>query len=65
MTPDPLRVDEDATINDVVANMDMREIPQLPVVSADRVVGMISRFELVAALERCPSHSESGAEGAR
>ena len=59
MTPDPLCVGEDATIDDVVANMDMREISQLPVVSADRVVGMVSRFELVAALERCLSQSES------
>jgi CBS domain-containing protein len=65
MTPDPLSVDEDATINDVVANMDMREISQLPVVSADRVIGMISRFELVAALERCLGQSESSAEATR
>ena len=62
MTPDPLWVDEDATIDDVVAKMDMREISQLPVVCADRVIGMISRFELVAALERCLSRSESSAK---
>ena len=29
--------------------------PQLPVVCADEVIGMISRFELIAALERCLS----------
>ena len=62
MTPNPLCVDEDATINDVVANMDMREISQLPVVRADRVVGMISRSELVAALERCLSRNQSSPE---
>jgi CBS domain-containing protein len=65
MTPDPLCVDEDATINDVVANMDMREISQLPVVRAGKVVGMISRFELVAALERCLSQNKTSAEAAR
>jgi CBS domain-containing protein len=52
MTPSPLCVDEDATINEVVAQMDMREISQLPVIRGNKVVGMISRFELVAALER-------------
>jgi len=62
MTPNPLWVDEDATIDDVVAKMDMREISQLPVVCADRVIGMISRFELVAALARCLSRSESSAK---
>ena len=62
MSLNPLCVDEDATIDDVVANMDMREISQLPVVSAGRVIGMISRFELVAALERCLSRNEAGAD---
>lgn len=52
MTPDPLCVDENATIDEVVAKMDMRGISQLPVVCADQVIGMISCFELVAALER-------------
>jgi CBS domain-containing protein len=61
MTPDPLCVDEGATINEVVAQMDMREISQVPVVCADQVIGMISRFELVAALERCLGRSEAGA----
>ena len=40
MAPDPLCVDEDATIDDVVTKMDMREISQLPVVRADQVIGM-------------------------
>jgi len=62
MTPDPLCVDEDATIDDVVANMDMRKISQLPVVCADQVIGMISRVELIAALERSLSRNEAGAE---
>jgi hypothetical protein len=36
----------------------MREISQLPVVRAGRVIGIISRFELVAALERCLNQKE-------
>ena len=62
MTPDPLCVDEDATINDIVAELDTREISQLPVVRAGRVIGMISRFELVAALERRLSRNETNPE---
>ena len=62
MTPDPLCLNEDATIDDVVANMDMRKISQLPVVCADQVIGMISRVELIAALERSLSRNEASAE---
>ena len=62
MTPDPLCVGEDATINEVVANLDIREISQVPVVRAGKVIGMISRFELVVALERSLSESQSSAE---
>ena len=62
MTPDPFYVDENATINDVVAEMDTRVISQLPVVRAGRVIGMISRFELVKALERCLSRNNPGPE---
>ena len=52
MTQDPACVDECSTINDVVALMDRRRVTQVPVVSAGKVIGMISRFELLAALER-------------
>src|SRR4051794_35230517 len=62
MTSAPLCVDEDASIHNVVANMDMRKISQLPVVCADQVIGMISRVELIAALERSLSRNEAGAE---
>jgi CBS domain-containing protein len=64
MTPDPVYVDEDATVEDVIAEMDRRRIAQLPVVCADQVIGMISRFELIAALERSLSRNEAGAEAA-
>jgi CBS domain-containing protein len=62
MTPDPISVDKDASIDDVVAEMDRRAIGQLPVVCADEVIGMISRFELIAALEQSLSLTEKSAE---
>lgn len=52
MTPDPVSVDENATVNDVVDLMDRRKISQVPVVCRGKVLGMVSRFELLAALER-------------
>jgi CBS domain-containing protein len=61
MTPDPVSVDEDATVDDVIAAMDMRRVAQLPVVCGGKVVGMISRFELIAALERSLSGSKNAA----
>jgi len=62
MSPDPVFVGEDATVDDVVAEMDRRRVGQLPVVCADKVIGMISRFELIAALEHSLSRGEKSAE---
>ena len=50
MAPDPICVDEEATLDEVVALMDARHIAQLPVVCGGSVVGIISRAELVAAV---------------
>lgn len=61
MTPAPVCVDEDAEVDDVIALMDMRAVAQLPVVRAGKVVGMISRYELIAALERALRLNEAGA----
>jgi CBS domain-containing protein len=58
MTKDPVCVDENATVNDVISVMDRRGVAQVPVVSAGKVVGIVSRFELIAALERKLSSSE-------
>lgn len=59
MMPGPVFVDGDIPVHDVVAEMDRRRIAQLPVVKAGKVVGMISRFELIAALERSLSRNET------
>ena len=52
MTKDPVCVDEHATVDDVIRAMDRRRVAQIPVVSAGKVIGVVSRFELLAALER-------------
>lgn len=58
MTPEPVCVDEDATIDDVVNAMDLRVVGQIPVVSARKVIGIVSRFQLISALERSLSRDE-------
>lgn len=62
MTPDPAFVGEDATIDDVIAAMDLRRVGQIPVVSGVKVIGIISRFQLISALERSLSHDEDVVE---
>ena len=61
MTKDPLCVDEEASLDEVVAQMDIRHISQLPVVCGGIVVGMISRVELLTALENKLRESEASA----
>lgn len=50
MTRDPVCVDDEAGLDEVVALMDARHIAQLPVVCGGSVVGMVSRFELLGAV---------------
>jgi CBS domain-containing protein len=50
MTPDPACVDDEASLDDVVALMDARHIAQLPVVCGGSVVGVVGRVELLAAV---------------
>jgi len=58
MTPYPVCVDEDATVDDVITAMDVRNVGQVPVVSADKVIGVVSRFQLISALEQRLSQGE-------
>ena len=62
MTSEPICVDEDATVDDVIIAMDERKVAQVPVVSAGKVIGIISRFQLISALERSLSRIEKVAE---
>jgi len=52
MTRNPVCVDEHSSANDVIAAMDRRRVAQVPVVCAGKVIGIVSRFELLVALER-------------
>jgi CBS domain-containing protein len=55
MTREPVCVDDEATLDEVVALMDARHIAQLPVVFGGSVVGIVSRVELLAAVARALS----------
>jgi len=52
MSRDPVRVDDEAILDDVVALMDRRHVAQLPVVCGETVVGIIGRVEILAAVAR-------------
>ena len=57
MTKNPVCIEEEASVDEVVAVMDQRGISQLPVTCGGILVGMISRAELLAAVERSLSKS--------
>ena len=50
MTPEPYTVTEDTALEDVVQLMEKRRIKRLPVVRGKRLVGIISRANLLQAL---------------
>jgi len=52
MTHDPVCVDGESSLDEVVALMDARHIAQLPVVCGGTVIGVIGRVELLAAVAR-------------
>ena len=59
MTRDPVCVEDEASLDEVVALMDARHIAQLPVVRGGSVVGVVSRVELLAAVARALSSAPS------
>jgi CBS domain-containing protein len=50
MTPNPYTVSEDASLEEVVASMEKHRIKRLPVVAAGKVVGIVSRANLMQAV---------------
>jgi CBS domain-containing protein len=58
MTQAPVCVSPDAPLDDVVALMDIHRIAQILVPDDGSVVGLVSRLELVAAVERQLSRTE-------
>jgi CBS domain-containing protein len=53
MTDTVVTVGADASLGEVVRLMEAHAIRRLPVVAGDRVVGIVSRADLVAALAAC------------
>ena len=50
MTPDPLTITEDTPLDEIVRLMEKRQIKRLPVIREQKVVGIVSRANLVHAL---------------
>jgi CBS domain-containing protein len=70
MTPDPLTVSEEIPLDEVVHTMEKRRIKRLPVMRGDKVVGIVTRANLVHALagvarELMPSMASDAAIRAR
>ena len=62
MTSDVATVREDAPLEEVVALMEQRHVKRVPVVRDDRVVGIVSRSDLLRVLGRLmeqPAHAEA------
>jgi CBS domain-containing protein len=50
MTPDPVTVTEDATLEDIVELMERNNVKRLPVVRGDKLVGIVTRSNLLQAV---------------
>jgi CBS domain-containing protein len=50
MTTDPVTVAEDATLEQIVASMETNRVKRLPVMRGDRLVGIVSRANLLQAV---------------
>lgn len=50
MTPEPLTITEDTRLEKIVALMEKNHVKRLPVMRADRIVGIVSRANLLQAV---------------
>jgi CBS domain-containing protein len=50
MTPEPLTVSEDTSLEDVVTLMEKHDIKRLPVMRSDQIVGIVTRSNLLQAV---------------
>ena len=58
MSRKPVCVDECATVDEIVVEMDKHQISQVMVLRGMRVVGIVGRVQLITALERILTRSE-------
>ncbi len=73
MTPDPVAIAEDTPLREIVRTMDQHHVKRLPVVRRDRLVGIVTRCNLLQAvadlartfLSRLPTTTISGTASAR
>jgi CBS domain-containing protein len=63
MTPDVVSVAEDTPLGDVVELMERKRIKRVPVLRADRIVGIVSRANLLRALAGVASEIAPGGKG--
>jgi CBS domain-containing protein len=61
MTPEPLTVSEDTSLEEIVGTMEKRRIKRMPVMRGDEVVGIVSRANLVHALAGVAREVKPGA----
>jgi CBS domain-containing protein len=50
MTPEPLTITEDAPLGEIVTLMERKHVKRLPVMRGDRIVGIVSRANLLQAV---------------
>jgi predicted transcriptional regulator len=50
MTSDPITVTEDATLEEIVDTMETNDVKRLPVMHGDKLVGLVSRANLMQAV---------------
>ena len=50
MTPDPLTIDEDTDLEEIVELMEKNGVKRLPVMRGDKLVGIVSRSNLLQAV---------------
>jgi CBS domain-containing protein len=62
MTPDPLTVPPDTPLEQIVKVMERRRIKRLPVVEDDKLVGIVSRANLLHVLATLARQAKPGAE---
>ena len=52
MTPDPLTITEDTSIDAVAVTMETHKVKRLPVMRGDRLVGIVTRADFLPAIAR-------------
>ncbi len=52
MTPDPVTIGEDATLDDAVKTMESKKIKRIPVMRGEALAGIVSRSDMLRALMR-------------